>query len=275
MLGHYVFNASAIGLGGVLTVPKRKVIPSLASVALAPTGGEGAATVTNYNDGDGISFDRAETRVWGTGRNNVYATRADVTINNLDLFGQLQVETMWASVVSIRHVLDNGEVEDRKFTFQAEFIGVRVNGKEIEVPVDMTPFDENESYDKFVNALGTSKMADYRKLSGIDDLTCLDGRAVSCTAISKKAAQAIHVPVKGVGSGVGLAHLGEALIKPDRRRLTLLRLDLPGNPMQTVGTKALKRAVARTKDAPLARGFADDGSMTVGSVEGNGSQSYP
>ena len=33
MVGHYVFNASAIGLGGVLTTPKRKVIPSLAPVS--------------------------------------------------------------------------------------------------------------------------------------------------------------------------------------------------------------------------------------------------
>jgi len=52
MSGHYVFNASAIGLGGVLTSPKRKVIPSLASVALAPTGGEGVGIVTNYDDGE-------------------------------------------------------------------------------------------------------------------------------------------------------------------------------------------------------------------------------
>src|SRR5436309_13821209 len=81
MLGHYVFNASAIGLGGVLTSPKRKVIPSLASVALAPTGGEGSSIVTNYDDGDGISFDRAETRVWGSSHSgNIYATRADVMV---------------------------------------------------------------------------------------------------------------------------------------------------------------------------------------------------
>src|SRR3954447_2085574 len=98
MSGHYVFNASAIGLGGVLTSPKRKVIPSLASVALAPTGGEGSGIVTNYDEGDGISFDYAETRVFGTSQpDNIYATRADVTINNLNVLNQLQVASMWAS----------------------------------------------------------------------------------------------------------------------------------------------------------------------------------
>jgi len=116
MVGHYVFNASAIGLGGVLTTPRRKVIPSLASVHLAPTGGEGSAIVTNYDEGDGITFDRAETRVWGSSHSgNIYATRADVMVNNLDVFHQLQVESMWASVTSIREVLDNGDVLDRRF----------------------------------------------------------------------------------------------------------------------------------------------------------------
>src|SRR3954447_11786237 len=106
MSGHYVFNASAIGLGGVLTSPKRKVIPSLASVALAPTGGEGVSIVTNYDDGDGILFDRAETHAWGSSHSgNIFATRADVVVNNLDIFEQLQVESMWASVTSIREVL--------------------------------------------------------------------------------------------------------------------------------------------------------------------------
>src|SRR4051794_26355669 len=169
MSGHYVFNASAVGLGGVLTTPKRKVIPSLASVALAPTGGEGCGLFTNYDDGDGISFDRAETRVFGSSNGNVFATRADVMVNNLDVFHELQVESMWATVTSIREVLDDGSVLDRKFTFQAEFLGVRVNGQEIDVPVDTKLFDDNPSFEEFVKALGSADMAEYRKLIGFDD----------------------------------------------------------------------------------------------------------
>jgi len=285
MVGHYVFNASAIGLGGVLTTPKRKVIPSLASVHLAPTGGEGSSLITNYDEGDGISFDRAETRVWGSGHGgNIYATRADVMINNLDVFHQLQVESMWASVTSIREVLDNGDVLDRRFTFQAEFLGVRVNGKEIDVPVDMTPFDDNASYEDFINALGTAEMSDYRKLIGMDDETSesltksrpapypVNPRTIRCTALSTKAKKeegGFHVTVRGLGK----AHLAEALIKPGHRRLTLLRLELSQRAMPHIGSDSGERSLA--KDSVMLTRSLADGSMSVGSVEGNGTNSWP
>ncbi|MEA2464440.1 MAG: hypothetical protein QOJ98_2187, partial [Acidobacteriota bacterium] len=46
----YTFNASALGVGGFYDRDGRRfTIPSLASVALAPTGGEGTATVQDHN----------------------------------------------------------------------------------------------------------------------------------------------------------------------------------------------------------------------------------
>jgi len=285
MVGHYVFNASAIGLGGVLTTPRRKIIPSLASVHLAPTGGEGSACVSNYDDGDGITFDRAETRVWGSSHNgSIYATRADVMVNNLDVFHQLQVESMWASVTSIREVLENGDVLDRRFTFQAEYLGVRVNGREIDVPVDPKPFDDNASYDDFLNALGTPEMSDYRKLIGIDEeasqsLIQSRGSAkpanpmtIRCTALAprgKTAEGGFHVTVRGLGR----AHLAETLIKPGNRRLTLLRLELNEPTMQRFESVG-ESSMAMAADSVVSGGFAG-GSMSVGSVEGNGTNSWP
>jgi len=281
--GHYVFNASAIGLGGVITSPKRKVIPSLASVALAPTGGEGSGLVTNYDDGDGISFDRAETRVFGSSNGQIYATRADVMINNLDVFHQLQVESMWATVTSIREVLDDGSVRDRKFTFQAEYLGVRVNGKEVDVPVDTKLFDDNPSFEEFVTALGSSDMAEYRKLIGFDDTDvkslvrsskgkadeAVSGRSICCTAVSPKGRSGFHVPVKGLGT----AHLAEALIKHGHRRLTLLRLELAPRGFPHAGSDGTPDSM--TKDVVLLSRGLGDGSMTIGSVEGNGTNTMP
>lgn len=283
--GHYVFNASAIGLGGVLTTPKRKVIPSLASVALAPTGGEGSGIVTNYDEGDGISFDHAETRVFGSSQgNDIYATRADVMINNLNVFNQLQVASMWASVTSIRQVNDDGSVTDKTFTFQAEYLGVRVNGEEIDVPVDTKVFDDNPSYDEFVKALGSADMADYRKLIGLDAAAAKalvraprgkdapgDPRTICCTAVSPKGPKGLdgfHVKIDGLGR----AHFAEALVKQGRRRLTLLRLDLSPRAFPHIGSDGPAPIM---KDVmPLSRGLGD-GSMTVGSVEGNGTYTMP
>jgi hypothetical protein len=280
MSGHYVFNASAIGFGGVLTSPRRKVIPSLASVALAPTGGEGVGLVTNYNDGDGITFDRAETRVFGSANGKGdFATRADVLVNNLVVFNQLRIESMWATVTSIRHVEVNEDdetftVTDKKFTFQAEYLGVRINGEPLDIPVDTKVFDDNPSYDGFVKAICADDMADYRKLIGLgekqkdalvhsprsgDDV---DPRMISCTAVSTKCQSGFHVPVKGVGR----AHLAEVLVKHGRRRLTLLRLDFAPDALDI---RSDGRMLLGKGDGP------DNGSATVGSVEGNGTYTLP
>jgi hypothetical protein len=288
--GHYVFNASAIGLGGVLTSPKRKVIPSLASVALAPTGGAGLGCVTNYNDGDGISFDSAETHVFGAEQdNNIYVTRADVTITNLNVFNELKVASMSASVTSIRQVdPKTGIVSDKTFTFQAEFLGVIVNEKAIDVPVDTKVFDDNPSYDGFVSALGSADMADYRKLIGLElsDAQALIGvpgakgdvpadlRTICCTAVSPhgpKGHEGFHVLIDGIGK----AHLAEVLVKDGRRRLTLLRLDLDRRGFSHIGTDTILAAPKMMALAQAKSLSGGDGSMTIGSVEGNGTYTVP
>jgi len=84
-----------------------------------------------------------------------------------------------------------------------------------------------------------------------------------------------HVDVKGIGR----AHLAEVLIKPGRRRLTLMRLELSGRTMPHMGSDGadLATAAAQTKDAVLLTrsGPGGDGSMSVGSVEGNGTNTWP
>jgi hypothetical protein len=268
--GHYSFNANAIGLGGVITpkASKRRVIPSLASVALAPTGGEGWSTVEAYNE-DGVAFTRAQTHVIGTSRGNVHSTRADVWITNLDLFGELHIDSLRASVISVREVVGS-DVIDREFTFQADYLGVLANGVDTDICLDTSPFDNNPSYEGFVNALAKPEMAEYRALIGISPTTSLvastsSAPTICCTALD---------PRKPLSSGVairvnklGVVHFAEALVKPGQRRLTLLRLELdPPEP----DAAPLSGTVMMMKLAP-----GGDGAMSVGSVEGNGTHSIP
>jgi hypothetical protein len=189
---------------------------------------------------------------------------------------------MWATVTSVREVLEDNTVRDHKFTFQAEYLGVRVNGKEIDVPVDTKVFDDNPSYDEFVKALGSSDMAEYRKLIGIDETqlktfrgpgtaydAAVNSRTICCTAVSPRSQSGFHLPVDGVGT----AHLAEALVKDGRRRLTLLRLELKGG-FPHIGSDDTSKPMTR-ETVLLSRGGPGDGSMTVGSVEGNGTQTWP
>ncbi|HYO76237.1 MAG TPA: hypothetical protein VE010_07205, partial [Thermoanaerobaculia bacterium] len=132
----YTFNASAIALGGYFTRGGRQIlVPSLASVALAPTGGEGWANVTNY-DQDGIAFTRAESRVSGyeTSR-NFFTTYSDIYITNLSVFDTVRVAMMHAAVTSTRDT--NCPADEATFQLHASYRGIEIDGYEVVPEIDI------------------------------------------------------------------------------------------------------------------------------------------
>jgi hypothetical protein len=278
MEGHYSFNANALGFGAALTPgAKGKRIPSMGSAVLAPTGGEGIAVKRGYHS-KLISFSRLETRVQGYSDGNFHYTDATVTIEGLDLMKKLRVKSAVASLTSVKEVLDNGEAVDRKFTFHAEFDNLVANGQKYDIVLDASPFDENATYEDFCAALFQPSMADYRKLIGLDDdsttslvaspdrakaIAALKGRTIRCSLLEPKSAPsggALTIP------GLGTVYLAEVLVKPGQRRLTLFRVELDAQPPARRHAAALVLADG---------GLAGGGSMSVGSVEGNGTQTYP
>jgi hypothetical protein len=290
---YYAYNANAIGLGGIIEGPKRKIIPSIGSVALAPTGGEGSSVVTGY-DADGISFDRSETRVFGNSPDGrLYFTRADVLMKHVNVFDQLQVELMMASVTTVREVID-GEAIDREFLFEASYEGLRINGGRVIPTLSTRLFNSNPTYDGFLNALNQEENAEYRALLGMaqDDMKgliplsqtrALEMPTIRCSLLSQPVSDSgFAVDVRDVGR----VHLAEALIKPGRRRLTLFRVELsrrsapPAFPtLPPDGDMIASRPMQVIASAALLPQMADEsgsgGSMTFGSVEGNGAPTHP
>ena len=127
----FTFNASALGIGGVLQYPDRTiVVPSLASVALPPTGGEGSSLVENYCR-DGISFTRAETRVTGypVGGGPTHTTVCDILITNLNVFDTLKVAMMTATLTSTHDSRDSKD--DSRFDLRAMYRGVMVGEDQV------------------------------------------------------------------------------------------------------------------------------------------------
>src|SRR5688572_26031926 len=101
----FTYNASALGAGGVIERQGvTTTIPSLASVALAPTGGEGKSIVENYYSEE-LAFSRAETRVFGAKVRGNYTTSTYVLIEDLKVFNRVEIAQMRAVVVSA-HPLD-------------------------------------------------------------------------------------------------------------------------------------------------------------------------
>jgi hypothetical protein len=107
----FAFNASALAFGGRIQQPSSTVIPSQASVSLAPSGGEGYETVRNFDYKGIITFDEASVYVAGSEHGDIRNTLASVTIKNLNVLNLLHADLLSSRITS-RHVLgeDEGEI---------------------------------------------------------------------------------------------------------------------------------------------------------------------
>jgi len=125
----FAYNASAVALGGIITLPSPNIIPSQASVALSPSGGEGRQTIKNFDYNGIITFDEASAYVTGSSDGSVFNTLATVSIRNLNVLNVLHVDFLVASITS-RH--EKGG-EEGEITFQGTSVdNLRIAGRRIE-----------------------------------------------------------------------------------------------------------------------------------------------
>jgi len=124
----FAYNASAVALGGRIVLPGPAIIQSQASVALAPTGGVGTQTISNFNYNGIVTFDEASAYVSGSqdDTDNTFNTLSTVTIRNLNVLNVLQVDRLVGSITS-RH--DRGAPEG-EITFQGTSVdNLRIAGR--------------------------------------------------------------------------------------------------------------------------------------------------
>lgn len=284
----FTYNASAIAAGGIIERGRvTSVIPSLASVALAPTGGEGRTVVDGYFSEE-LSFSHAETRVYGRqGADGVFTTSTYVWIKDLKVFDQLSIEELSGTVTSSRRLLGEDE-ED--FELVASYKNVLVARKEVVPKIDVS-VKSMRRYEHFEQLLSVSASARAPKLpDGVVATADKKGLAERFNARTpeilvarlkeKKAVQgSIIEKVEGKITTArhhkifipdfGTVRFGELMIKPGRRRVNLLRITFGNNrEMLGIENEDVQFMVARTanSDDPGSGG----GSMTLASVEGNG-----
>lgn len=126
----FAFNASAVAFGGRIEQPSCDVIPSQASVALAPSGGEGYQTVRNFDYKGIITFDEASVYVAGSEHGKIRNTLASVTIKNLNVLNMLHADLLTSRITS-RHVAGKGEGEITLHGTSVE--NLRIGGKLVKV----------------------------------------------------------------------------------------------------------------------------------------------
>jgi len=171
----FAFNASAVALGACFEQPDNSIIPSQASAALAPTGGEGYQTVSNFNYKGIITFDEASVYVSGSTHGTVRNTLASVTIKNLNVLNLLHVDLLSSRITS-RHELgqDEGEIT----VHGSSVDNLRIAGKPVQVNFNHDFYARYATHAKFVDALSKPGQND---VPGMEQLLEQDSKEHHCT----------------------------------------------------------------------------------------------
>jgi hypothetical protein len=274
-MSDFMYNASALGLGGVIDNADgtRTIISSLASVALAPTGGEGCAVVENYSHCSGISFSRAESRVVGyETADEQHTTYTDIFVTGLSVFERFKVALMQVTMTSTHNATDT----DSTFDLRAMYRGIEVDGEEIIPAIDFELCSAS-TYDDFANRMlnrySTAEQFAVKETELTEALVQRRAPFVGSIVTGLHARDKSLVP-NGKGNklfvpGIGTVRFGEFLVKPGRRRINLLRFTF-GN-LQMHEQPMNGRAMLLNDSTTSGGG----GSLTVGSGDGNGVPVWP
>jgi hypothetical protein len=296
----FSYNASAVAAGGVIALANGRtvVVPSIASVALSPSGGEGTTIARNFYS-DELSFSYAQTHVEGYRiAENTFLTRTNVCITNLRVLNALSIASIQATVTSMRRVNDPADPadDDHEFDLEASYYGVETvndaNGPCAIAPLVNISMRNVKRYGDVSNLLAARpNIAELFDSTRAKLAAALDAKAPVLGSLvdhvdhgpSARVFRAPGKPHKLVIPGVGVARFGEVMLKPGRRRVNLLRIKLGEDAQrELVADNEETQAEAREEmRAMLLEGPEDDpsqysgGSMTFGSVEGNGSPLWP
>lgn len=281
----YDYTASALGLGGVLKHPNgtTTVIPSLASVHLAPTGGGGSSEISNYAK-DGVSFSKACSTVLGFDSGyRTFTSRSDVYITHLNLFGRVKVDFLQTSITSTREVIDDGGMseasnpDNARFSMQSMIRGLVIDGIEV-IPEFDLDLSACTTYEQFTQRIGGASVGMYAQQFGVEATELRNVLTAKVQPIRASCIKALqHVPTDKFGPRKGFklpvkhfgnVHFGELVVKPGRRRVNLLRIEFDSG-LTFMENEFMAAAELEQPTNPAA------GSMTVLSQDSNGSPSWP
>ncbi len=282
----YHYHANALGLGGVLRTDRGVIpVPSLASVTLADSGGEGSGQSTNYNQ-DGISFSEASCNVLGyESAPNTFTTSSDVTITNLNLFDRVTAARLQMSMRSTREVTGGitteSDPDKATFSMQWTIFGLIIDGVEVIPRFDqeLVGWSTYADFDKgYANRLGHAPMS-LTDPGATQLIRTSFVEAFNYTPTPIGPRQGFVLPVTNFGT----IHFGELVVRPGNRRVNLLRIDFDsmlqagkGGPAQReVISNAIRNAPASAADMGTSTRSPSSGNMTLLSLAGNGVPSWP
>lgn len=300
----FSFHANTLAFGGQLDEArsKRKLLPSQASVTLPQEGGFGESTVSDYCE-EGISFYRAESRVYGNAfQNRLFKTYSNVTIYGLDIAGILQADVLSATITSINRRQGDCPSESQ-ISLDANIVGLVIDGVPYDVELDTAPFLRYGTLTDFINSFSGVSRAQIEAaaathnwaLAAVQTQTpqgtiyhaptgCQNGLRATIVRDIKPALPGQQMTLSRNGftlevPNLGLVHLGEVLLTTGRRTINMIRIDpertledQAGEPVPSEIDTTAPRALALAEfDAePLSAAEPSSYTVTVCNATGNG-----
>jgi hypothetical protein len=170
----FAYHASAVAFGARFELPDNSIIPSQASAALAPTGGDGYETVTNFNYKGIITFDEASVYVTGSEHGTVRNTMASVTIKNLNVLNVLHADRLSSRITS-SHAADE---EEGAITFLGTSAdNLTIAGKPVGVNFNYDFYSRYATHEKLASALAKPGQND---VPGMEQLVAEDAAKCHC-----------------------------------------------------------------------------------------------
>ena len=280
-MAEFTYNASALGAGGVIRHQYvETIVPSIGSVALAPTGGTGRTVVENYSS-EPLSFKFAETRVSGGMVEGRHTTQTYVYMKDLRVFNSLKVSELRGIVTSTQ--AGGEDDDDNSIVMEVFYHGLWIAGQGDAIPDVDVCLKSLKRYSHLQAVIDAAEGAEgplpegvvlpgdpKRELPVQFDTTFADlklhvnkRRALRGSLVKKVhdgvPGRPYDVPVPGLGK----VRFGELMFKPGRRRVNLLRVAL--------GSDTFEQGLS-LNEAILA---PNGGTLTIAAVEGNGTTVYP
>lgn len=235
----YAYNASAIGLGGVIRRGGlTTVVPTVASVCLSPSGGDASVCYENYYRDD-ISFARAECRVSGTEAPAVrglrrHITYSEVYLRDLRIFDRIRIAVMQATMTSTREIHGHRppqelEHDQTEFEIFVLYKGVEIDGSEV-APDVSAHLCSARTYANFADRLLENPELLLPDEDGILPYELEEMKTQHKPFVGSLVKRVNgRFPSKGHKVKLdkfGNVKFGELLVKPDRQRYNLVRFEL-------------------------------------------------
>lgn len=254
------FHGHAIGAGGRINHPFHEFIDIQAASALPEIGGHGSSRSSDFRYRDILRFRHAETEVTGTKANGangkpIHKTLIRSRVEGLDIMGMVTADRVEARLVTFT---DDDPDDEPCFKFTGSYFeNLRIAGVPVKVHLAVDVFDRLHKHRDLANSFGQKEKGEFHGL--FHQLTLKDrlkeapervrgwfqqapdngkelphvGGTTELTLVRRLEPERDEFKCWGhiiYIEGFGTIHLAELAVQKERRRLTMIRVNL-GSPV--------------------------------------------